>query len=284
MTDEFFDQQAWLTRIGYIGSRQPTLDTLHALIAAHASAIPFESIDALLDRPPMLDIGHLQAKMIRGGRGGYCFEQNMLFRQGLRSFGYDVTSLQARVVRGLAIDAPRPMHHMVLQVNLREGHYLADVGFGHLTPTAALKLEPDIEQATRHEPMRFITFGEELVLQSWTGERWDHIYRVVHLPRFDSEYEVSNWFTATYPESPFRNNLIAALPGENGTRLTLFNSRFKLRQASGKAELHMLEGEDDYRVVLKERFQLALTSEDFRLALSNMRERATGGSPHPFFA
>ena len=55
--------------------------------------------------------------MIAGGRGGYCFEQNMLFRGGLRSLGYKVTSLQARVVRGLEIDAPRPMLHMVLRVD-----------------------------------------------------------------------------------------------------------------------------------------------------------------------
>ena len=31
----------------------------------------------------------------------------MLFRAGLRSLGYRVTSLQGRVARGLAIDAPR---------------------------------------------------------------------------------------------------------------------------------------------------------------------------------
>ena len=72
--------------------------------------------------------------MISGGRGGYCFEQNMLFRGGLRSLGYKVTSLQARVVRGLEIDAPRPMLHMVLRVDLPRGSFLADV------PTAPLRL------------------------------------------------------------------------------------------------------------------------------------------------
>jgi N-hydroxyarylamine O-acetyltransferase len=89
-------------------------------------------------------------------RGGYCFEQNFLFRAGLRSLGFTVTSLQARVVRGLAIDGPRPMLHMVLRVDLPEGAFLADVGFGNLAPTAPLKLLPDIEQDTPHEVMRFI--------------------------------------------------------------------------------------------------------------------------------
>ena len=116
MPDEAFDQDAWLTRIGYDGPRAPTLETLQALIAAHSRAIAYESIDVLLDRPPKLDLASLQGKMIAGQRGGYCFEQNILFRAGLRSLGYEVTSLQARVVRGLEIDAPRPMLHIVLCV------------------------------------------------------------------------------------------------------------------------------------------------------------------------
>jgi N-hydroxyarylamine O-acetyltransferase len=155
-------------------------------------------------------------------RGGYCFEQNFLFRA--RSLGFTVTSLQARVVRGLAIDALRPMLHMVLRVDLPEGAFLADVGFGNLAPTAPLKLLPDIEQDTPHEVMRFIEIGDELVLQSKLGDRWEHIYRVVSLPRFDAEYEICNWFTATHPDSPYRSNLIAARPGPNKTRATLFNA------------------------------------------------------------
>src|SRR5258705_280316 len=126
------------------------------VVAAHSATISYESIDVLLDRPPKLDLGSLQQKMIAGGRGGYCFEQNMLFRAGLRSLGFRITSLQARVVRGLAIDAPRPALHMVLRVDLPEGAFLADVGFGNLAPTAPLALSLNIEQETPHETMRFI--------------------------------------------------------------------------------------------------------------------------------
>jgi N-hydroxyarylamine O-acetyltransferase len=104
-----FDLDAWLVRIGYQESRAPTLQTLEALVGAHAMAIAYESIDVLLGRAPTLDLPTLQEKMIAGGRGGYCFEQNMLFRAGLRTLGYRVTSLQARVVRGLDVSAPRPI-------------------------------------------------------------------------------------------------------------------------------------------------------------------------------
>src|SRR3954470_6281963 len=111
MPESNFDQDAWLRRIGYEGSCEPTLGTLKAVIAAHSTAISYESIDVLLERPPKLDVHSLQQKMIVGSRGGYCCEQNMLFRAALRSLDFAVTSLQARVVRGLAIDAPRPALH-----------------------------------------------------------------------------------------------------------------------------------------------------------------------------
>jgi N-hydroxyarylamine O-acetyltransferase len=284
MSDETFDQDAWLARIGYRGPRAPTLETLRALVAAHSSTIAYESIDVLLDRPPKLDMASLQKKMILDGRGGYCFEQNMLFRGGLRSLGYDVTSLQARVVRGLEIDAPRPMLHMVLRVDLPEGPFFADVGFGNLAPTAPLQFLPSIEQETPHERMRFITMDGELTLQSKLGERWEHIYRVVSLPRFDAEYEICNWFTGTHPQSPYLNNMIAALPGPGGTRLTLFNARFNVRHPSGQVERRMLQNAAEFRSVLSESFGIRLSDADMRTALDHVEQRGTRGPPHPFFA
>ena len=103
-----------------------------------------------------------------------------------------------------------PTRNMVLQVNLAEGPYLADVGFGNVAPTAPLALTPDIEQDTPHEVMRFIRMGDELTLQARIGDGWSHIYRVVFLPRLDAEYEICNWSTATHPQSIHRRDLIAA--------------------------------------------------------------------------
>jgi N-hydroxyarylamine O-acetyltransferase len=279
-----FDQDAWLNRIGYKGPRTPVLETLRGVVEAHSAAISYESIDVLLDRPPKLDLDSLQRKMIAGGRGGYCFEQNFLFRGGLRSLGFDITSLQARVVRGLAIDAPRPMLHMVLQVNLPEGPFLADVGFGNLAPTAPLLLSPDLEQDTPHEIMRFIGMGDELTLQSRLGCHWEHIYRVVLLPRVDAEYEICNWFTASHPDSPYRSNLIAARPGPNKTRITLFNARLKVRHATGEVERRTLGDKAEYRDVLAETFGLTLSDADLAVALDTVARKGARGAPHPFFA
>ena len=93
MQDVAFDVDAWLRRIGHNGPRDPVLATLRAVIAAHTATIPFENIDVLLGRPPKLDLGSLQRKMIAGGRGGYCFEQNALLLGGLTALGFRVTGL-----------------------------------------------------------------------------------------------------------------------------------------------------------------------------------------------
>src|SRR5215467_4106606 len=279
-----FDQRAWLRRIGYNGSLQPTLSILHQLILAHSHAIAYESLDIMLGRTPRLDLLSLQRKMIIGGRGGYCLEQNMLFREGLRSLGYNITSLQGRVVRGMAIDAPRPAIHMLLQINLPEGPYLADVGFGNLAPTAALLLRPGVEQETPHETMRFIDVGGELTLQSRLRNAWEHIYRVIPYPRYDAEYEITNWYTGTHPDAPYQTNIIAARPGANRARLTMFNARVTVRHASGEVERRFLRDEQEFRSVLKNEFGLNMSDEDIGRCISVMEKKGAKGSRHPFFA
>ena len=49
-----------------------------SIIARHTEAIPFENLNPLLRWPVRLDPASLEEKMVRGGRGGYCFEPNLL--------------------------------------------------------------------------------------------------------------------------------------------------------------------------------------------------------------
>ncbi|AMN44066.1 arylamine N-acetyltransferase family protein [Rhodoplanes sp. Z2-YC6860] len=284
MGEASFDQQAWLDRIGYSGPRTPTLETLNKLIFSHAHAISYETLDIMLGRTPKLDVQTLERKMIFGKRGGYCFEQNMLFRAGLRSLGFQITSLQGRVIRGMAIDAPRPAIHMLMQVELSEGRYLADVGFGNLAPTCALRLEPHTEQDTPHEVMRFIDVGGELTLQAHLKHGWEHIYRVIPYPRYDGEYEITNWYTGTHPETPYQGNIIAARPGPDRTRITMYNSRVTVRDADGRADKRWLQSETEYRDVLRGEFGLNMTDAEIEQCITTMKTKGTGDAPHPFFA
>src|SRR5262249_10311169 len=139
-TPEAFDLDAYLRRIEYAGERRPTRAALEAVHLAHATHIPFENLDILLGKPIRLDIASVQAKLVHGRRGGYCFEQNQLLAAALEAFGFPVTRLAARVRLGATRVLPRT--HMLLAVEVEGTRYLADVGFGGGGPLLPLPLDP----------------------------------------------------------------------------------------------------------------------------------------------
>ena len=104
------DRAAYLARVGYKGQLEPTLETLKALQFAHVSAIPFENLDIVLGKTISLDLPHLEAKLVKARRGGYCFEQNALFAAVLESLGFEVVRLAARVRFGATAIRPRTAH------------------------------------------------------------------------------------------------------------------------------------------------------------------------------
>src|SRR5262249_20046237 len=128
MTKPTIDLEAYCARIRYHGRRCATPPVLSDMHEAHVGAIPFENIDVLLKRPIRLDHATLQAKLVHGGRGGYCFEQNELFAAALECDGFKVTRLAARVRYRSKTTLART--YMVLRVEFGAETWLADVGFG----------------------------------------------------------------------------------------------------------------------------------------------------------
>ncbi len=235
MSDNHFDLGAYLARIGYAGERTPTLATLRALHALQPAAIAFENLDPLLGRPVALDPAALQAKLVACARGGYCFELNALFASALRALGFAVTPLSARVRWGRPTPPPEsPRTHMLLRVDLDEGAILADVGFGGQLLDAPLRLVTGIEQSTPTSLMRLTRDGDGTLLQTRIGAEWRDVYRFTAEAQHPIDYELANWYTATHPESLFRNHLLMErlTPGR---RVSLFDTRFTERDAGGPA-------------------------------------------------
>ena len=169
----------------------------------------------------------LYDKLVRRRRGGYCYEHNLLLLSLLHGLGYRAAGLAARVHRNQPSDVLPPRTHMLLHVDLAEGPYIADVGFGTAV-TAPLALEMLSEQASPHEPFRFVPAGDEFDLQVKFGEAWTDLYRLSLHEQMPVDYEVANWFTPTHPESVFVRNLIATRPAAR-CRYTLFNDKFTIR-------------------------------------------------------
>ena len=140
---------AYAARIGFSGPFAPTGSVLHELVARHTAAIAFESIDPFLGRPVPIDPDTVRAKLLGGRRGGYCHEHNLLFCDVLAEIGFPVIPLGGRVVWARP-DGNAPLTHRLTLVELPEGRFIADVGFGGQTPTAPLRLEPGLAQTTPH--------------------------------------------------------------------------------------------------------------------------------------
>ena len=249
------DLSAYFARIGYAGPHEPTLGTLREIAFAHATSIPFENLDVLLGRGVKLGPADLIDKLVHRRRGGYCFEHNSLLLGALRALGFDAEGLAARVVWNQAPDRLPPRTHMLLRVNLPEGVFLADAGFGGLTLTAPLRLEAGPEQATPHELHRLVADGDELELQASLDGDWARLYRFAPIPQLAIDYEMANWFTSTYPASLFAENLLMARP-EPDRRYALFNRDFTVRHRGGQIERRALENAADLYEVLTRDFRV----------------------------
>lgn len=260
MSEHLIDLDAYFDRIGYTGSREPTLATLDGLIFRHVQSIPFENLDVLLGRPIALDAASLQNKLIHERRGGYCFEQNGLFLLVLQSLGFDVAPISARVRWQRPRDFTPPRTHLFNRVELDGTSWLADVGVGGMSPSAALRLELDTEQPTPHEPRRLTKEGAIYFHQVRLGNEWQDIceFTLETMPPIDRE--VANWFTSTHPKSHFKSNLLVGRAAPNGGRVTLLDNKFTLRDANGKADTRMLASKPELLAVLAEHFGLRLNA------------------------
>ena len=252
-----FDLDAYFERIGYSGERTPTLETLRRIHIHHTEIIPFENLNPLLGWPVQLDAASLQQKLIHSGRGGYCYEQNLLFKHALEAMGFDVVGLAARVIWNQPEDVVLPRTHMLVRINVAEQSYIADVGFGGLTLTAPLLLKPDIEQQTPHEPFRLTSDGEEFVLQVRLGDKWKSLYRFTLQPQLMPDYEMANWYVSRHPKSRFVTALIAARVTKNH-RYALLNNEFAVHYMQGPTDRRLLSTVQELRDVLQGPFRLTL--------------------------
>jgi N-hydroxyarylamine O-acetyltransferase len=251
------DLDAYWTRLGYGGPTSPNLDTLSAVALRHPLAIAFENLDPLLGRPVRLDIPTLQQKMLRDGRGGWCFEHNVLLGTVLRALRFEVTGLAARVMWNAPPGTVTARSHMVLHVQLGGHAYIVDAGFGGLTLTSPLRLEPGVEQATPHEPFRLERWGEYFVLEAQIGAEWRPLYRFDLQSQLIADYEVSNWYLCTHPRSHFLSTLIAARV-QVDRRYALRNTDLAIHYRDGYTERRGLTTAREVRDALEQSFGIAV--------------------------
>ncbi|MCY1538961.1 Arylamine N-acetyltransferase [compost metagenome] len=254
MSEPFMlDLDAYLKRLGYLSAPPPTLETLRELQLRHTAEFPFETLSTMLHAPVHVDPPAVQDKLLRQGRGGYCFELNRLFLLLLQALGFEARGLTGRVVMGGPEDALTARTHMLVLVTLDGTRYIADVGFGGMVPTGPLLLDSEAEQATPHEPYRLVLVDGTYTLRAWVTGSWRAMYVFDLQVAADIDYTVGSWYVSTHPDSPFLGQLIVARTGHR-LRKTLSNGSFAIHRLGEASERVQLRDVDAVLEVLRDEF------------------------------
>lgn len=266
MASQPLDLAAYLKRIVCAPETLPAnAASLAQLHQHHVQAVPFENLDVLLGQRISIEPAAIAHKIIEQRRGGYCFEQNTLFREVLQQLGFSVTPLLARVRWNVPAEVRTPLTHMVLRADIAGESWLADVGFGAIGTPAPLRLNTADTQLTSHEPRRILQQNDLITHQVRIGGEWRDVYQFSLTPPAPIDFELGNWFSCTHPRAMFVNNLVVSRVDPAG-RHSIFNREYTWRTVDGEAHTTPIDSMEQMRALLREKFAIELpTSRAFTI-------------------
>jgi N-hydroxyarylamine O-acetyltransferase len=245
------DIGSYLRRIGMREPPSANLAGLRALHRAHLLAVPFENLSVQLGQPVTTEIGPIYEKIVERRRGGWCYEMNGLFGWVLQQLGFDVTRTAAGVMREAGGDTAIG-NHLTLQVHLREGPYLADVGFGDGP------IEPFPIRAGEFSDGRF-TFA-----LSQQDAAWWRLHNHPHGGAKSLDFRIAPAdeillaskcaYLQTWPESLFVQNLVCQRHTPEG--FAMLRGRVLRHLAPDGVEERLLNSADELLAALRHHFDL----------------------------
>jgi N-hydroxyarylamine O-acetyltransferase len=249
----------YLARIGAERPHRPDLAALRTLQRKHLGAVPFENLSIHLGEEIRLDDEGLLDKIVRGNRGGFCYEVNGAFALLLRHLGYEVTMHSARTWGGAGRGYGIPMDHLALQVHLDGVPWLVDVGFGRFIhhpirlDTAAPQLDPGgVYTVTPHDNP---AGRPDLDIANQAGNE----YRLDARPYELADFGPTCWYQQTSPRSHFTRSLTCSRLTDDGGRVTLSGSRL-IRTAPDGGRTETGLGDDEALRSYRTEFGIVLTT------------------------
>jgi N-hydroxyarylamine O-acetyltransferase len=253
------DINAYLQRINYRGTLNPSAQTLRELQLAHLQTVPFENLSIHSAEPIVLNDDALFEKIVVRRRGGFCYELNGLFAALLRELGFKVTMLSAAVNNSEGVFGP-DFDHMTLLVVPNEDsgeRWLADVGFGDsfLEP---LRFDFGTEQVQGDRGYKIIDDETHLIMMQRKGsDEWKAQYRFKLQPRQYADYAAMCHYQETSPESHFTKARVCTLATPEG-RITLSEMRLITTVRGYERQEQLLTSDAEYALALKEHFGIVL--------------------------
>ena len=195
--------------------------------------------------------------MVNQGRGGFCFEQNLLFGAVLNTIGFNVIGLSARVFWEIGEGEIRPRDHMLLLLNLDGKEFILDVGFGSASFSSPLVLKKEGIQDTGDYQYRISLVSGFYYLEIMIKNSWRLMHRFGLEAQMLPDYEVVSWFLCTSPKSVFIRDLMVARSFVGG-RYALHNNQFTIHKIKEKSVKNTLNTIEELIGILQDKFLIKL--------------------------
>lgn len=238
-----------------------TLEFLDQMVFAHQSRIPFENISVHdYGQRVSLKIEDVFDKIIRGKRGGFCFELGALFGQLLKAAGYDTAPCISRNVRGK--DFLPPIMHRGELVDIDGQRHYCDVGYGGPMASCALPLIDGAERTAHGQTFRMTKLEGPWWCVSYLSARTGEAAPVIHF--IDCKQENVDFIPlALYcdsdPESVFVLERLTNRRTEDGS-VSIRNNQFTQVTAQGRMTREIAD-DAEMREILAEHFGIELPAE-----------------------
>ena len=215
----------------------------------HLLSIPFENLDIHLGRPIILSEDAFYEKIITHKRGGFCYELNGSFAALLRSLGFKVRMLSARVASRDGGFSPE-FDHMALLITMKD-RWLADVGFGD-SFTEPKRLDYSGPQSDNGRVYRVSRGAGGRLLCRWDREKnlWEPQYMLSLRPRRLKDFVRRCSYQQTSPNSHFKKGRVCTLLTRNG-RVTLTDTKLIVTGGHRRIERPVKTGGEFDRLLRK---------------------------------
>jgi len=223
-----------------------SLDLLKEIQRKHLENFSFNNISVLLKQDISLDIDDIIDKIIVNNLGGYCFEHNKLMYEILKSLGFTVRILIAKVLNNQDIDSPRT--HRITLVEWKNNQYLIDVGFGATCPQVPL----NINDIKNNQDYRIVKNEDnDYQLELLTKEGYFKLYKFNLMKYTEADCIMGNFYSSTYPNAIFINNFVITLRRKevtlslrNNTYYMIYKNETKIIEIKNNKQLYLIINND----------------------------------------
>lgn len=236
-----------------IKPQELSIELVQEIQTKHLASFSFNNIAVLLGDEIFLESEKIFEKVVTQNLGGYCFEHNALLYEALKTLGFKVRLLLAKVLNNMDVDAPRT--HRVTLLEFQGENYLIDVGFGALSPREPLKLDALYAEDA---PFRIIKENNaQYRVQIENKKNYFTLYKFDLHTYTHADCIMGNFYSSNYKDAVFVNNLVVSLIKPELT-LSLRN-RLYHRIYKDKKETINIQNSSQLQKIINEEFQIPLS-------------------------